>query len=62
MQSDREVTLARDLIQRHGMRAAAVAREHAQQSNAQNDCEAATNWAGVVRAVEQLRAEGRAAK
>jgi hypothetical protein len=61
MQSDREVTIARDLIQRHGLQAAAVAREHAQQSIAQGDHEAATNWAGVARTVEQLRTEGRLA-
>ena len=59
MKSDREVTIARDLIQRYGMRASAVAREHAQQSTAQSDCEAATNWAGVARTVDQLRAEAR---
>jgi hypothetical protein len=59
MKSDREIHIARELIHRHGLRAAAVAREHAQQSTAQNDCEAAVNWAGIARTVEQLRAEGR---
>jgi hypothetical protein len=61
MKADRELTVARALIQRHGLQAAAVAREHAQQSMAQGDTEAATNWRGVVRAVDQLRAEARAA-
>jgi hypothetical protein len=61
MKSDREVSLARALIHRHGIRAAAVAREHAAQSNAQNDCEAATNWHATARMVDQLRTEHRAA-
>ncbi len=61
MQSDREVTIARELIQRHGIQATAVAREHAQQSTAQGDHEAATGWAGIARTVEQLRTECRLA-
>ena len=61
MKSDREMTTARALIQRHGMQASAVAQEHAQQSVAQSDMEAAANWRGVARAVDQLRAEGRSA-
>lgn len=61
MNSDREVTLARALIHRHGIRASAVAREHAAQSIAQNDCEAAANWRATARMVDQLRAEQRAA-
>jgi hypothetical protein len=61
MHSDREVTIARDLIQRYGLRAIAVAREHGQQSHAQGDHEAATNWSGIARTVEQLRTEGRLA-
>jgi hypothetical protein len=61
MKADREMTVARALIQRHGLQAAAVAQEHAQQSTATNDGEGATDWRGVVRAVNQLRAESRAA-
>ena len=61
MKADREMTVARALIQRHGLQAAAVAQERAQQSTATQDVEGAADWRGVVRAVNQLRAEGRAA-
>jgi hypothetical protein len=61
MSSEREATLARALIHRHGIRAAAVAREHAAQCDAQNDCEAASHWRATARMVDQLRAEQRAA-
>jgi hypothetical protein len=61
MKADREITVARALIHRHGLQASAVAQEHAQQSIAQGDTESATDWRGVARAVNQLRAESRAA-
>jgi hypothetical protein len=61
MKAETEMTLARALIHRHGMQAAAVAQEHVEQSQAQGDREAAVGWTGVVRAVNQLRAEARAA-
>jgi hypothetical protein len=61
MKAETEMSLARALIHRHGIRAAAVASEHVQQSQAQNDREAAQSWAGVARAVNQLRTEQRAA-
>ncbi|MEJ0049109.1 MAG: hypothetical protein WDN04_25590 [Rhodospirillales bacterium] len=61
MKAETEATLARALIHRHGMQAAAVAREHVEQSQAQGDREAAVGWAGVARVVNELRAEQRAA-
>jgi hypothetical protein len=61
MKAETEATLARALIHRHGMRAAAVAREHVEQSLAQGDREAASGWAGVERVINELRAEQRAA-
>jgi hypothetical protein len=61
MKPDSEIELARALIHRHGIRAVAVAKEHAAQSVAQNDRQGAAQWAGVARAVEELRSEARAA-
>jgi hypothetical protein len=61
MKADQEVSVARALIQRHGLQAAAVAQEHAQQSVARGDTEGAVGWRGVARAINQLRAESRAA-
>jgi hypothetical protein len=61
MKADREVSVARALIHRHGLQAVAVAQEHAQQSVARGDTESAMDWRGVARAVNQLRAESRAA-
>ena len=61
MKAETEATLARALIHRHGVQAAAVAQEHVLQSQAQGDREAAVGWAGVARVVNQLRMEERAA-
>jgi hypothetical protein len=61
MKPETEISLARALIHRHGVQAAAVAQEHVQQSQAQNDQEGAVGWAGVARAINQLRQESRAA-
>jgi hypothetical protein len=51
--------IARNLITRHGMRAAAVAAEHATQHAAQGNHEAATDWHGIARAITELRAASR---
>ncbi len=51
--------IARNLITRHGMRAAAVAAEHATQHAAQGNQEAATDWHFISRAITGLRASRR---
>ncbi len=53
------IELARDLISRHGLQAAAVAHEHANQSKASGDRDAMHRWSAVHRFVNQLRAESR---
>lgn len=57
MRADKELTTARALIARHGLQAAAVAQERAEQSRARGNREEAADWRGVVRTVMQLRAE-----
>lgn len=61
MKAETEMTVARALIHRHGLKAVAVAQEHVEQSLAQGDREMASHWSGVVRAVNALRTEARAA-
>jgi len=61
MKAETEMTVARALIHRHGLRAAAVATEHVAQAQAQNDRETAHHWSGVARAVAELQKEARAA-
>ncbi len=55
------IDLARGLIGRHGLQAAAVASEHANQSQARGDRDGWSRWSAVIRFVNQLRAEGRQA-
>lgn len=59
MKAETEITVARALIHRHGLRAAAVATEHVAQARAQNDRETAAHWSGVARAVSELQTEAR---
>jgi hypothetical protein len=51
---------ARSVILRHGLRAGAVAEEHARESRAQGDIEASMNWTTILRAIHELRREQRA--
>lgn len=53
------IELARGLISRHGLQAAAVANEHANQSQARGDRDAWHRWSAVHRYVNQLRTEKR---
>jgi triphosphoribosyl-dephospho-CoA synthetase len=61
MKAETEITVARALIHRHGLRAAAVAQEHVAEALAQGDREAASRWSNVRRAVSELQAEARVA-
>jgi hypothetical protein len=60
MTGENTIELARALIQRHGMRAGAVAQEQAAEKQAHHDYEGAEHWQAVARAVTELRAEARA--
>jgi hypothetical protein len=55
------IDTARGLIGRHGLQAAAVASEHASQSQARGDSDGARRWCAVLRYVNELRAEARQA-
>jgi hypothetical protein len=47
--------IARMLMRSHGLRALAVAQEHAAQARAQGDTAATEHWIKVSRRVEELR-------
>jgi len=47
--------LARDLLRRHGLRAAAVAQEHAAQARLAGQSDAFDRWCAVERLIELLR-------
>lgn len=53
------VQSAHALIQRHGIRAAAMAEQQVAEASARNDREAAALWANTVRAINELRREAR---
>jgi hypothetical protein len=54
--------IARMLMRSHGLRALAVAQEHASQARAQGDTAATEHWSKVSRRVQELRgAEAQAA-
>jgi len=50
---------AHHLIARHGLRAAAVAAEHAAQYSAQGNLDAAQDWRAISHAVTEIRASSR---
>lgn len=53
------VSAAHALIQRHGIRAAAMAQAQIAQAAASGDREAVAHWSSTRRAVEELRATAR---
>jgi hypothetical protein len=54
MDEAKETAIA--LIQRHGMRAQAVAQEHAAEKQTSGDAEAAVHWRQIGLAIAELRA------
>lgn len=49
--------IARMLMRTHGLRALAVAQEHAQQARAKGDSAATDHWNQISRRVEELRGQ-----
>jgi len=55
MDDAKETALA--MIQRHGVRAQAVAQEHVAEKQTAGDAEAARNWQQISLAIAELRAQ-----
>lgn len=55
MTDAKTLDIARMLMRTHGLRAHAVAQEHAEQARAQGDSAGAAHWAAVSRRVQELR-------
>ena len=53
--------IARMLMRTHGLRALAVAQEHAAQARAKGDTTATEHWSQVSRRVQELRGSAQAA-
>jgi hypothetical protein len=59
MTSDNPILIARGLIERHRLRAAAVAQQHLQTARQAGDPAELQRWSAVALAVEELRRTGR---
>lgn len=55
MTDAKTLDLARMLMRTHGLRAHAVAQEHAEQARAQGDSAGTAHWTAVSRRVQELR-------
>lgn len=61
MSDSKTMDIARMLLRTHGLRAHAVAQEHAEQARAQGDSAGAAHWSAVSRRVQELRGTNGAA-
>ncbi|HTR16875.1 MAG TPA: hypothetical protein VMI52_07570 [Acetobacteraceae bacterium] len=55
MQTQDPIETAKALLQRHGLRARAVAQEHVAESQVQGDTAAFAHWESVARTLDELR-------